>query len=376
MHPSSIISFYPTYAILDEVVSYSNYDTLNIYIDLKNVMQSLYMQHAIINIVENSLKAKNVDTSIFASIVAFLAFHKLYAIKKQNLKLNYYVFFESGQSYYHLNVDKKYKINRRIDDLYGLEKDKRDYFFEIMQRNFKLIEGSLNRIPDIKVIRLQNLEADFVPYYLITRNLVNKDSNVAHLIYSNDHDLFQCVADNVFVFSKSQKGKKIIKKGESLKEYLKFKKNLPDDYLPLVMSIIGDMGDYVRGIDGIGGKRIEECIEEVVKMGGGIESIYSNVMNGKPLFDTTMCSNPNKYINKIVENSDIVSKNLKLVSFEVLSRYLDNPITTEMLDKRNYILDILKNKSIVPLEPMKAALDKVGVYLQEDSLETLYFSKE
>ena len=54
MHPSSLLSYYPTYAILDEIVSYGNYKKLNIFMDLKNNLQSTYMEHAILNILENS----------------------------------------------------------------------------------------------------------------------------------------------------------------------------------------------------------------------------------------------------------------------------------------------------------------------------------
>jgi hypothetical protein len=35
MHPSSLLSYYPTYSILDEILSKNNYKKLSIYIDLK-----------------------------------------------------------------------------------------------------------------------------------------------------------------------------------------------------------------------------------------------------------------------------------------------------------------------------------------------------
>ena len=75
MHPSSLLSYYPTYAILDEIASYGNYRTLNIFIDLKNAMQTTYMEHAIVNIVEASKKSNHLDTSVFSSLISFLSFH-------------------------------------------------------------------------------------------------------------------------------------------------------------------------------------------------------------------------------------------------------------------------------------------------------------
>jgi len=71
MHPSSLLSYYPTYAILDEIVSYGNYKKLNIFIDIKNTLQTTYMEHAIVNILEASKGSKYLDTSVFSSLIAF-----------------------------------------------------------------------------------------------------------------------------------------------------------------------------------------------------------------------------------------------------------------------------------------------------------------
>jgi len=116
MHPSSLLSYYPTYSILDEIIAINNYNTLNIFIDLKNTLQTTYMEHAIVNILENSKNLKYLDTSIFSSLIAFLSFHKMYGMKR-GIDLNFIIFLESGHSYYHKNISKKYKISRRIDDL-------------------------------------------------------------------------------------------------------------------------------------------------------------------------------------------------------------------------------------------------------------------
>jgi 5'-3' exonuclease len=378
VHPSSILSYYPSYAILDEILSYSNYDTLNIYIDLKNNLQTLYMQHAIVNVVESSMKSRYIDTSIFSSIISFLSFHKMYAIRRKNLKINFFIFFETGVSYFHTNLCRKYKLNRKIDDLYGLEKEKRDLFFSIVQKNLQLTESACNKIPDIKVIRLQNLEADFIPHYLITRNLVNTKPNVAHVIYSNDHDMLQSVNDNVYVFQKTMKGmKKIVKKGEIMKSYFKLETPFPDEYFPLAMAIVGDPGDCVDGVKGIGAKRLEEILEDVVKMTNGINNLYDNVIDSKPIFIQNMEKSQNKYINMIVEkekSENLISRNLKLVGFEILSRFLDNPSTTEIVSKKKYINEILQNSDISEYESLSRALSMNRVYLEEDALLALYYN--
>jgi 5'-3' exonuclease len=142
------------------------------------------------------------------------------------------------------------------------------------------------------------------------------------------------------------------------------------------MAVVGDQGDDIDGLNQIGGKRAAECIKELVEIGGGLEQIYLNVVHDKPLFSTDLQKNLNKYIVKIVseENtSKIVSRNLKLVSFEVLSRFFDNPSSTEMLDKKSKLIQILNNQEIIAKEVLKESLDRSRVLYDEDDFSNLYY---
>ncbi|GAG79757.1 unnamed protein product, partial [marine sediment metagenome] len=52
MQPSTLLSYYPTYSILDEARSLiGNPVSVNLFIDLKNVLRGIYMKHAVENIV-------------------------------------------------------------------------------------------------------------------------------------------------------------------------------------------------------------------------------------------------------------------------------------------------------------------------------------
>jgi len=378
MHPSSILSYYPTYAILDEIISYSNYKTLNIFVDLKNNLQTVYMEHAVLNIVENSLKSKYVDTSIFSSVMAFLAFHKVFAASR-GIDINFYIFFETGISSYHRNINKKYKISRRIDELYGLDRAKREVFFHVFQQNLMLVEKAYNLMPKVKVIRLPNLEADFLPFYLIRRSLVDVGEGVANVVYSNDKDLLQTVGKNTFMYFKASSSyKRIIKENEVMEHFLKEKCQFPDSYFPLALAVVGDVGDDIDGIQGIGTKRLCGILDELVSLVGGIEQLYDNVFNRKPIFSSNVDNIQNKYVRTVIEKEEkekIISNNLKLISFDLLSRALDNPSTTEMIDKRKYIEKVIKEKKTASLHAVKNALDLHRVYINPDDLEVIYYEK-
>ncbi len=374
MHPSSLLSYYPTYAILDEIVAKNNYKTLNLYLDLKNNLQTTYMEHAIVNLVNASKGSQHLDTSIFSSLISFLSFHKMWSVKR-GVNMNFYIFFETGTSSYHKNISKKYKISRKTDDLYGLDRVDRDLFFKVLHANFQLIEKACNLIPRLKAIRMHNLEADFIPYYLITRNLVPRDEKNAHIVYSNDHDLWQCIEKHCYVFSKSGKYKKIVQSGEVMKNLLKRENNIADEYLPLAMSILGDPGDDVDGIKSIGPVKFIEIFEDLIKLTGDMDQIYDKVQNKKQLISSTPTEIGNKYLKKAVDAElavQRISKSLRLVSFELLSRELDDPNSTEMLAKLKHLKRILQYDKIVPKENLKEALERNGVILEQGSLDFLY----
>ncbi|MFW9871738.1 MAG: hypothetical protein ACFFG0_01460 [Candidatus Thorarchaeota archaeon] len=373
VHPSSLLSYYPTYAILDEIVSYGNYKKLTIFMDLKNNLQTTYMKHAIINIVENSKKSRYKDSSIFSSLISFLSFHKIYGIKR-GIDIDFIIFFETGQSYYHKNISKKYKISRKIDDLYGLKREDRELFYEVLHSNYGLIDKACNKFPGVKVIRTPNLEADFIPYYLISRNKIPSE-NRGFIIYSNDHDLMQCVSKNSFIYSKSAKTKKIIKPGMVMDSFLKRKNNIEDKYLPLAMSVIGDTGDDVDGVQNVGGSRFLDMFDELISLTGDMGEIYKKVENNLPLIDPIPQNFKNKYLKTVVDSEisrKLISNNLKLVSFEVISRALENPNSVSMIEKRELIQKILDINEEVPAKSMKDALEGIGVFLTDASIDLLY----
>ena len=67
-----------------------------------------------------------------------------------------------------------------------------------------------------------------------------------------------------------------------------------------------------------------------------------------------------------------ISDNLRLVSFELISRELDDPSSTEILEKRKLIEKILNTEDKVSCNALKKALERHQVYLEESSLDFLY----
>ena len=171
-NPQSLISAYPSSEVSD-IINDKQPKTLHVYIDLKNVMVSLFVEDVVKEIVYNTRNFSNMDSSIFQSVVNISAFWTYYA-KQRDLDVKIFVCSDVGQSSYHLEVYNKYKHRRQISNLNswigGPEIKK------IRDKNFLLCDFICNKLPNVYFFCLKYLEADFLPYeklYFIHSSLLN-----------------------------------------------------------------------------------------------------------------------------------------------------------------------------------------------------------
>lgn len=375
MQPSTLLSYYPTYSILDEARSLiGNPVSVNLFIDLKNVLRGIYMKHAVENIVQSTRSSKYVDSSIFSSVISFLAFHKLWAYKR-GVRVNFFIFFESGHSVYHLNVDKTYKCSRKIKSVYGVDVSFQEEFFDILHSNLQLIEKVCNGFPNVYVLRLHNLECDFIPYYMLTRASFGKNPDQLNMIYSNDKDMWQGINRNTFIFSKTGKIKNLLVPGKIMSKFFKRECHIDDSYFPLAKAIWGDTGDDIDGVEQVGPAGIVDMWPEFQTMIGTMDDIYDNIQNHQPIFNVIPSKIENKKLKRVIDaelNTGLITKNLKLISFELLSRAVDDPIESHMTERKQHLVKLLNEKEIIKLDVMSETLKRFHVTLDDDALKSIY----
>jgi hypothetical protein len=336
---------------MDDVLTLSGKSVLHIYVDLKGCMQALFQEWAVRYIIDSSRGSQFVDTTVFASFLEFIAFHKTYA-KKRNIKLKMHFFLESGKSSYHLDVHKLYKADRGTSDFFGLDDETRALFFNILDKNYNVIDKVGNKIPDVTVHRLMYLEADFVPWYLMNNVMTDDQFNEsAHLIYSADKDLVQCLhSDNIFQYCKHYKCSKILSQKDILEHVFKtpMEAEKPAEWFCMALAICGDIADGFAGIKGIGGKTCAKIISQIMTIAGGsMDKVYQNIHDGKPVFDRSYEPN-NKAIKKVLDQEDIIVRNLKLLSFQLLSDAVDGGYPDYMIDRKNQMMTNLNNTNKAP----------------------------
>jgi len=384
-----LINYYPKQYLLDELLTVnSECDHINFFFDLKNIMQTVYLEFAIRYMINDSQAKGSISSMIFEAFIAFIGFHKDYIVSRGKT-CKFYVFFETGDSGYHKRFDKEYKANRSIDKAFGLDEKELRFNREIWQKNLILIEKAGSKLPDVTVIHLRNLEADFIPYYLMSRNKVRIDKKVLNLTYSTDHDLYQNTlvgGNNSYNYYRRRQEFKIFDKHQIIKRFAKDKKSIKEfanyEYYPLLIAMCGDPGDNVSiPIKRAGVVRINKIVEEYAEICGGMEKIYetaSNLSNDKLIPDEVVNSLniKNTLLRKFVDQNDKILLNLRLMSFEVLSRVLDNQPTGTMLELRQHINNMLDNKETANLEPLVESLNRIKVYPEEKYMMKVYLNNE
>jgi 5'-3' exonuclease len=344
---SQFFSYYPKYEYLDNVLSTTNRQRLNLYIDVKGCAQALYQEWAVKHILFESSGTNAIDTSLFSAMLEFIAWHKVYA-KKRQIDLHMYFFMETGGSKYHLDIYDGYKGNRKSDDFFGLDRETKDLFFSILQKNWIVAEKVSNKIPNVTYIRLNNLEADFVPWYLMKRALPKDDVEAAaNIIYSLDKDMLQCLDEsNIFQFYRHYTNVKMIASTDVHGHWLKTDNSddINAEWFPLALAIDGDAVDGFAGVPRVGPKTIAKQFEYVKTLcGNSMDRVYENIANNEPIFSKEY--NPsNNALKKILENEEIIIRNVKLASYKLLSDWVDGDYPTVVYERKKQIMESVENK--------------------------------
>ena len=84
-----MLSYYPKYEYLDNLLSCNQQKQLNIFVDVKGCITGIYQEWCVKHIINSSNTSKHLNLDLFSSILLFIAFHKRYAVKR-DIKINSY----------------------------------------------------------------------------------------------------------------------------------------------------------------------------------------------------------------------------------------------------------------------------------------------
>lgn len=348
MSSGQVFSYYPKYQYLDNLISLSKRKRMKLYIDVKGCATAVFQQWVVQTILAQSKGSSIVDTSLFNGILEFIAYHKLYS-KKRNIPIEMYFFMETGNSSYHVGIYPDYKAHRKDVDFFGLGEVEREYYLSILRKNYVVAEKVVNKIPDCYFIKLDYLEADFMPYYLMKYELDKNDVDSSiNVIYSLDKDMYQCLdSANIYQFFRHYKNVKMLNQDNFMSSWFKLENyNVGNaaEWFPMVLAILGDDCDGVPGIKGIGGVTFREMFEELKTICNySMTSVYDNIKLDKSIFNREV-KTESKAIKKILDNEASIVRNLKLVSYKLLIDSMLGGYPVDMITKKNQIHECVSNK--------------------------------
>ena len=106
-----------------------------------------------------------------------------------------------------------------------------------------------------------------------------------------------------------------------------------------------------------------------------MDDVYDNIQNRLPIFNVIPSKIENKKLKDVVDseiNDGLLTKNLKLISFELLSRAVDDPMESKMIERKDHLRKLLNEKEIIKLNVMSETLNKFNITLDEDALNSIY----
>lgn len=244
----------PTKLIYDRL-NQNHYSNLNIFLDLASVARGFFnKQVALLEIAEYS-ETRQPPTLFIKELKEFLG-NVFNQFKQYNPK--FIIFYDSGHENQNRNYCNQYKSDSGGGLNAILEDDELQLFRQIKSYYFETVSQKFN-IPNVsKVIYLKNVETDYIPYYVISNNLLNAQSpSTANLILSVDKDLLQTCeypntfqAISVYLKSESRIDSHVYDKEDAIGYIFKnFKRGfLTAQYIPLLLALAGDKADQIPNL--------------------------------------------------------------------------------------------------------------------------------
>ena len=172
--------------------------------------------------------------------------------------------FDKGRSSKRLAIDPEYKANRVKDKGQPSLSDPWEDFRPQMDLLFQF----LNKI-GIPHLRLQDVEADDI---IAKASIEYGPVFDQVVIVSADHDIHQLIRENIIVVKPSLSQSRDIKEEVFDTESIVAQWKIEPIRLPEIWAIMGDKGDNVPGVPGLGPVKATKLIEEY----GDLESVISN----------------------------------------------------------------------------------------------------
>lgn len=158
---------------------------------------------------------------------------------------------DKGSSQYRKSIYPEYKQNRK--DKQATQTDAEAAAFELFLEDFQATLDHIEASTDYPVIRFQGVEADDIAAYIVSKKKQLAFDNI--WLISSDRDWDLLVGPGVSRFSY------VTRKEVTLDNWSTHYDFSPEEYIS-IKCLMGDTGDNVMGVPGIGPKRAASLVSE------------------------------------------------------------------------------------------------------------------
>jgi len=304
------LSYYPTYSELDAVIAQYQPKQVNVFVDLKNCMGGLHLDEAAKNVLLANENSKGPVTDIYSSWLDFVTFHYQYMFKNV-CNMHLFMIADTGKSQYHQDIYKDYKCNRAITSYKTLSIMEQDQIRSIIKNNLEVIMKTSHHLFNMHDVYLFYCESDFCPHYYIQKQY--QDEKFLNIIYSSDKDMLQTlVYPNTVQFVRHGRENKMWLNQYNWHERLKLEEHMPVGNYVYMKSLMGDAGDNVPSVPGIGLKSAYSLVKNATL--SSLDDLKTHI--------ELQAKKKNTKAFKVLDHWQDVERNYKLVGFDPLIKNL------------------------------------------------------
>ena len=230
------------------------------------------------------------------------------SLKKSYKASHVIIACDQGSSSYRKALSPEYKQNRK--DKFAEQTDAEKAAFELFFEEFSNTLEHIAANTDYPVLRFQGVEADDIAAYIVSKkpNLPFDDI----WLISSDRDWDLLIADGVSRFSY------VTRKEVTINNWNDHYEFSPEDYIS-IKCLMGDSGDNVLGVPGIGPKRAVALVGEY----GSCYDIAANIpISGKY-----------KYIQELNKCRDLLLLNYQLMDLVTYCHEAIGEANTQTIDE-------------------------------------------
>ena len=240
-------------------------------------------------------------------------------IRRVNPTQVYVIFDGAGSANARKNLLPEYKSGRDIQRITNWDAfDNKDDEDDAKVDQIVRIIQYLKTLP-VKTIGLPKVEADDVIAYL--SDVLPKSPKDKIFIVSSDKDFLQLVNENVIVY-------RPMEKEFYTEKTIREKFNMSPSNFIIYKTLMGDNSDKVKGVKGLGEKKLYKLFPELQERDLTLEDVYS-ICEGK--------FKEHVIYARIIQNIDSLEKNYKIMD-------LSNPMLDE--NDKNYLNQVVKSKEL------------------------------